>query len=132
MRLGDCYAGRRPTASKRVSSPPVGTIPSASDVTDEPNPNSKPHSSSLTRSSQPRDGTGYLAPLLRISRAPDICEILVLFVGEAIFEPANKRLERVREREGCVSRAESGQLLAGCLSALRLRRIALDVLAAGG
>jgi hypothetical protein len=26
----------RPTASKRVSSPPVGTIPSASDVTDEP------------------------------------------------------------------------------------------------
>jgi hypothetical protein len=25
-----------PTASKRVSSPPVGTIPSASDVTDEP------------------------------------------------------------------------------------------------
>src|SRR5215204_6542903 len=26
----------RPTASKRVSSPPVGTIPSASDVTDSP------------------------------------------------------------------------------------------------
>src|SRR5215210_4085927 len=34
----------RPTASKRVSSPPVGTIPSASDVTDTPNPNSKPQS----------------------------------------------------------------------------------------
>src|SRR3954471_20968487 len=35
-----------PTASKRVSSPPVGTIPSASDVTDEPNHNSKPRRSS--------------------------------------------------------------------------------------
>src|SRR4029453_12325597 len=35
-----------PTASKRVSSPPVGTIPSASDITDEPNHNSKPQSSS--------------------------------------------------------------------------------------
>src|SRR5215211_2421439 len=31
-----------PTASKRVSSPPVATTPSASDVTDEPNHNSKP------------------------------------------------------------------------------------------
>src|SRR4051794_24073174 len=31
-----------PTASKRVSSPPVGTIPSASDITDDPNHNSKP------------------------------------------------------------------------------------------
>src|SRR5215204_6976946 len=29
-------APARPTASKRVSSPPVGTIPSASDVTDSP------------------------------------------------------------------------------------------------
>ena len=36
----------RPTASKRVSSPPVGTFSSASDVTDQPNPNSKPRSSS--------------------------------------------------------------------------------------
>src|SRR5215217_184619 len=36
----------RPTASMRVSSPPVGTIPSASDVTDTANPNSKPRSSS--------------------------------------------------------------------------------------
>jgi hypothetical protein len=36
-----------PTASKRVSSPPVGTIPSASDVTDEPNHNSKPQSGSV-------------------------------------------------------------------------------------
>src|SRR5215208_3223320 len=35
----------RPTASKRVSSPPVGTIPSTSDVTDTPNHNSKPQSS---------------------------------------------------------------------------------------
>jgi hypothetical protein len=34
----------RPTASKRVSSPPVGTIPSMSDVTDETNHNSKPQS----------------------------------------------------------------------------------------
>src|SRR5829696_7915758 len=34
----------RPTASKRVSSPPVGTIPSTSDVTDDPNHNSKPQS----------------------------------------------------------------------------------------
>jgi hypothetical protein len=33
-----------PTASKRVSSPPVGTIPSASDITDKPNHNSKPQS----------------------------------------------------------------------------------------
>src|SRR3954466_15716689 len=33
----------RPTASKRVSSPPVGTISTKSDVTDDPNPNSKPH-----------------------------------------------------------------------------------------
>src|SRR4051812_25991503 len=32
----------RPTASKRVSSPPVGTIPSMPDVTDNPNHNSKP------------------------------------------------------------------------------------------
>ena len=39
----------RPTASKRVSSPPVGTIPSASDVTDEPNHNSKPQRSSGRR-----------------------------------------------------------------------------------
>src|SRR3954469_18769075 len=35
-----------PTASKRVSSPPVGTIPSASDITDDPNHNSKSPSSS--------------------------------------------------------------------------------------
>ena len=35
-----------PTASKRVSSPPVGTIPAASDITDKPNHNSKPQSSS--------------------------------------------------------------------------------------
>src|SRR3954454_21450064 len=35
-----------PTASKRVSSPPVGTIPSASDITDDPNHNSKPRRSS--------------------------------------------------------------------------------------
>src|SRR3954447_17291591 len=34
------------TASKRVSSPPVGTIPSASDITDDPNHNSKPRSDS--------------------------------------------------------------------------------------
>jgi hypothetical protein len=32
---------RGSTASKRVSSPPAGTIPSASDITDEPNHNSK-------------------------------------------------------------------------------------------
>src|SRR6476646_10676784 len=32
----------RPTASKRVSSPPVGTFSSASDDTDHPNQNSKP------------------------------------------------------------------------------------------
>src|SRR3954465_5620977 len=37
-----------PTASKRVSSPPVGTIPSASDITDDPNHNSKPRSSGVT------------------------------------------------------------------------------------
>jgi hypothetical protein len=72
---------------------------------------------------------GYLAPLLRISRTSDSCEILVLLVGEAIFEPANKRLKRVREREGCIVRAESGQLLASCLSALDLCRIPLDVFA---
>src|SRR5947208_4577540 len=35
-----------PTASKRVSSPPVGTIPSASDITDDPKHNSKPRSGS--------------------------------------------------------------------------------------
>jgi len=35
----------RPTASKRVSSPPVGTFSSTSDVTDEANHNSKPQSS---------------------------------------------------------------------------------------
>jgi hypothetical protein len=34
-----------PTASKRVSSPPVGNLPSASDVTDDANHNSKPRSS---------------------------------------------------------------------------------------
>ena len=43
----------RPTASKRVSSPPVGTIPSASDVTDDPNHNSKPRTSGAARSGQP-------------------------------------------------------------------------------
>jgi hypothetical protein len=32
----------RPTAAKKVSSPPVRTIPTASDVTGRPNPNSKP------------------------------------------------------------------------------------------
>ena len=39
-----------PTASKRVSSPPVGTIPSTADITDEANHNSKPLKSSATRS----------------------------------------------------------------------------------
>jgi hypothetical protein len=39
----------RPTASKRVSSPPVGTLSFASDVTDEPNRNSKPHCDSDDR-----------------------------------------------------------------------------------
>jgi len=38
----------RPTASKRVSSPPVGTIPSMPDVTDDPHHNSKSRSSSAT------------------------------------------------------------------------------------
>src|SRR3954451_23178586 len=37
-----------PTASKRHSSPPVRTIPSASDITDDPNHNSKPHSAAST------------------------------------------------------------------------------------
>jgi hypothetical protein len=72
---------------------------------------------------------GHLAPLLRLSRTSDSCEILVLVVGEAIFEPADKRLKRVREREGCILRAQSRQLLAGCLSALHVRRIPLDVFA---
>src|SRR5215204_5865097 len=36
----------RPTASKRASSPPVGNLPSASDVTDELNHNSKPQGTS--------------------------------------------------------------------------------------
>ena len=44
----------RPTASKRVSSPPVGTIPTASDVTDDPNHNSKPRCDSALRTSRPR------------------------------------------------------------------------------
>jgi hypothetical protein len=35
----------RPTASKRASAPPVGNLPSASDVTDDANHNSKPRSS---------------------------------------------------------------------------------------
>src|SRR5215207_10703581 len=39
----------RPTASKRASSPPVGNLPSASDVTDELNHNSKPQSGSAHR-----------------------------------------------------------------------------------
>src|SRR5215213_10107216 len=46
----------RPTASKRVSSPPVGTIPSASDVTDSANHNSKPPSSSANSA---RNGPRY-------------------------------------------------------------------------
>jgi hypothetical protein len=36
-----------PTASKRVSSPPVGTFSSVSDVADGPNPNSKPQGAPL-------------------------------------------------------------------------------------
>src|ERR687898_2003053 len=36
----------RPTASKRVSSPPVVTFSTESDVTDTPDPNSKPQSDS--------------------------------------------------------------------------------------
>src|SRR3954466_7692130 len=46
-----------PTASKRVSSPPVGTLPSASDVTDEPNHNSKPQSSGQQRLRSTRNPT---------------------------------------------------------------------------
>src|SRR4051812_21911583 len=42
----------RPTASKRVSSPPVGTFSTASDATDTTNPNSKPRSDSAAS----RDG----------------------------------------------------------------------------
>jgi hypothetical protein len=38
-----------PTASKRVSSPPVGNLPSASDVTDDANHNSKPQSANPVR-----------------------------------------------------------------------------------
>src|SRR5215207_2444987 len=38
-----------PTASKRASSPPVGTIPSTSDITDDPNHNSKPQTSGRGR-----------------------------------------------------------------------------------
>src|SRR3954471_21554173 len=49
----------RPTASKRVSSPPVGTIPSMPDVTDDPHHNSKPRRS---------PGTGP-APLLVVVRS---------------------------------------------------------------
>src|SRR3954451_16495833 len=39
-----------PTASKRVSSPPVGNLPPASDVTDTADHNSKPRSCSGTLS----------------------------------------------------------------------------------
>src|SRR5215207_6615933 len=35
-----------PTASKRASSPPAGTIPSTSNITDDPNHNSKPQGDS--------------------------------------------------------------------------------------
>jgi hypothetical protein len=38
-----------PTASKRVSPPPVGTIPAASDITDKPNHNGKPRRRSARR-----------------------------------------------------------------------------------
>ena len=49
----------RPTASKRVSSPPVGTIPTASDITDTPNPNSKPRcSGAATRAVRGGQATG--------------------------------------------------------------------------
>src|SRR3954462_6793862 len=37
-----------PTASKRVSSPPGGTIPSAAELTPDPNHNSKPQRSTRT------------------------------------------------------------------------------------
>src|SRR5829696_3549796 len=47
----------RPTASKRVSSPPVGNLPSASDVTDEPNHNSKPRRSSSACGARCRTGS---------------------------------------------------------------------------
>src|SRR3954471_23134681 len=53
----------RPTASKRVSSPPVGTIPSMPDVTDDPHHNSKPLSGSERR------GLYCLAPIVRNGRA---------------------------------------------------------------
>src|SRR5215204_1288677 len=74
----------RPTASKRVSSPPVGNLPSASDVTDDPNHNSKPRSSSAHASSaagalpltvqKGGSGTGRHGAFERCrSRHPDVC-----------------------------------------------------------
>src|SRR3954452_20428138 len=47
-----------PTASKRVSSPPVGNLPSASDVTDAADHNSKPQRSSAAAVSEARFGGG--------------------------------------------------------------------------
>ena len=49
----------RPTASKRVSSPPVGTFSTASDVTDGRNPNSKPRSDTHA---WPAAGTTVVGP----------------------------------------------------------------------
>jgi hypothetical protein len=48
----------RPTASKTVSSPPVATISSTSDITDEPNQNSKPHRGSRPSSPRPARHSG--------------------------------------------------------------------------
>ena len=54
-----------PTASKRVSSPPVGTFSSASDVTDTANPNSKPRCDSDGARVLPIDSAGDHGGIVR-------------------------------------------------------------------
>ena len=74
----------RPTASKRVSSPPVGTISTASDITDTPNPNSKPRCDSdllgtgartRRRRAYARDAAGPATRRACLSSAASACSV---------------------------------------------------------
>ena len=95
----------RLTASKRVSSPPVGTISSASDVTDEPNQNSKPRCASAA-------GCGH-PPLSRAGGREAArgwsCHRGARYFRHASLADAGRRLRRWRPRS---ARGDGAPLLA--------------------
>ena len=95
------HSGRQP--QRRVSSPPVGTIPTASDVTDTPNPNSKPRRGSATDRDD-RAGRALAArqserPARRAavisSRGPERCH------APAFRAPAPSQPRACRRRRRC-------------------------------